>query len=180
MAELRDVASFFIALAQDTAEMHLGDPMTHLRLQKFLYFAQGWSLARNGKPLFAEPIEAWQYGPVVPVCYNWYKGFGSDSLRAEMPSKDAFTLQEYELLIDTWSALAKYSTRQLVDMTHERGTPWDQIWNHSDARQIPTEKIEEYFADLPLPGIKDKLANIPVVEPLYRKDGVPVFAAEEA
>lgn len=41
MALLRDVADFFIALAQDMAEMNLGDAMTNLRLQKMLYFAQG-------------------------------------------------------------------------------------------------------------------------------------------
>lgn len=42
MAMLKDVADFFIALAQETAEMDMGDAMTNLRLQKMLYYAQGW------------------------------------------------------------------------------------------------------------------------------------------
>ena len=180
MAELRDVASFSIALAQDMAEMHKGDAMTNLRLQKILYFAQGWSLARFGKKLFEEPIEAWEYGPVVPVCYYWYNGYGKDFLKAEMPPRSSFTADEYELLFDTWAAVSKFSTWQLVDMTHEQGTPWDMIWNHSDARQIPTDQIAEYFTNMPLHGIKEKLSDIPIVKPLYRKDGVPVFASEEA
>ena len=58
MAKLRDVAAFFIALGQDMSEMQMGDAMTNLRLQKMLYFAQGWSLTRLGKPLFEEAIEA--------------------------------------------------------------------------------------------------------------------------
>ena len=32
MAMLKDVADFFIALAQETAEMDMGDAMTNLRL----------------------------------------------------------------------------------------------------------------------------------------------------
>lgn len=180
MAKLRDVAAFFIALAQDMAEMQLGDAMTNLRLQKMLYFAQGWSLTRLGKPLFEEPIEAWQYGPVVPACYGWYSGFGRNFLTSDMPPREAFTTEEYELLLDTWAELSKYSTSQLVTMTHEKGTPWDRVWNHSGSREIPTEEISAFFSRNPLPGIKEKLAGIPVISPLYRIDGVPVFAAEEA
>ena len=60
MANVQDVAKFFIGLANDQANNNQGDMMTHLRLQKLLYFAQGWNLARYGKPLFDDEIEAWQ------------------------------------------------------------------------------------------------------------------------
>jgi uncharacterized phage-associated protein len=59
MAKVQDVARFFIDLAQHQNERNSGDLMTNLRLQKLLYFAQGWYLARFGKALFDEPIEAW-------------------------------------------------------------------------------------------------------------------------
>ena len=179
MAKLKDVSAFFIALAQDMAEMQMGDGMTNLRLQKMLYFAQGWSLARNKKLLFDEPFEAWPLGPVVRTCYEWYCGFGSGFLTAEMPPREAFTEEEYELLLDTWSALSEFSTYQLVTFSHTPGSPWDIIRNHSNSREIPVDGMASYFSAHPLPSIKDKLTNIPVVEPLYRKDGVPVFAAEE-
>ena len=65
-------------------------------------------------------------------------------------------------------------------MTHEAGTPWDEVWNHSTNREIPSEAIGAFFAGIPLRDAKEKFSGIPVVEPLYRKDGVPVFAAEEA
>ena len=179
MALLRDVADFFIALAQDMAEMNLGDAMTNLRLQKMLYFAQGWMMMRYGKPLFSESIEAWQLGPVVPTCYNWYKGFGKNHLRAEMPPRNAFTNDEYELLLDTWNELSKYSTSQLVSMTHESGSPWDTVWNHSKERAITNEQIREFFANKHLPRFKDKLDSIPIVEPIYRENGIPVFSDRE-
>ena len=39
--------------------------VTPLKLQKLLYYCQGYALAFTGKPLFLEPIEAWRFGPVV-------------------------------------------------------------------------------------------------------------------
>ena len=179
MAMLKDVADFFIALAQEMAEMDMGDAMTNLRLQKMLYFAQGWMLMRHGTPLFEDSIEAWQYGPVVPNCYEWYKGCGSNYLKAEMPSRDAFTKEEYELLLDTWTELSGYSTAQLVSMTHEAGSPWDMIWNHSKQREITKEQIEKFFSNHPLTETEDRLRQIPTVEPLYRENGVPVFSFRE-
>lgn len=179
MAMLKDVSAFFIALAQDMAEMEMGDAMTNLRLQKMLYYAQGWMLKRHGKPLFEESIEAWKLGPVVPACYNWYRGSGSNPLKADMPARDVFTSDEYEVLLDTWDELSKYSTSQLVAMTHEVGTPWDTVWNHSKEREITTERIEQFFAGLPLASTKERLDVIPTLEPLYREEGVPVFSHKE-
>jgi uncharacterized phage-associated protein len=36
-----------------------------MQLQKLLYYAQAWTLAWTGKPLFVDEIEAWANGPVV-------------------------------------------------------------------------------------------------------------------
>ncbi|MBQ8161809.1 MAG: DUF4065 domain-containing protein [Clostridia bacterium] len=180
MAKLMDVSAFFIALAQDMAELQMGDAMTNLRLQTLLYYAQGWSLARHGEPLFEESIEAWEYGPVVPVCHGWYRGFGHGFLTAQMPPKEAFTADEYELLTDTFAKLSRFSTSHLLAMTRKAGSPWDRAWNHSKSREIPSKEIGAFFSKMPLSGIREKLDHIPVIKPLYRKDGVPVLAAREA
>ena len=50
----QDVASFFVSSFQKA-----GDPVTNLKLQKLLYYAQGWYLAFTQSPLFEERIEAW-------------------------------------------------------------------------------------------------------------------------
>jgi uncharacterized phage-associated protein len=39
MANVQDVAKFFIDLAQKRQQQYAGDLMTNLRLQKLLYFA---------------------------------------------------------------------------------------------------------------------------------------------
>src|SRR5262245_26249764 len=57
-----------------------GRPVDPLKLQKLLYFAHGWHLAITGAPLLDEPIEAWQYGPVVSSIYHEFKHFGSRAI----------------------------------------------------------------------------------------------------
>jgi uncharacterized phage-associated protein len=51
--------------------------MSNLKLQKLMYYAQGFSLVLFNKPLFPERIEAWIHGPVIPAVYHKYKGYGA-------------------------------------------------------------------------------------------------------
>lgn len=51
--------------------------LSHLKLQKLLYYVQATYLAKNdGVPIFTNDIEKWQYGPVVREVYYEFKDFG--------------------------------------------------------------------------------------------------------
>ena len=50
-----DVAQYFLAQMDEDA----GDLISNLKLQKLVYYAQGFALALYGRPLFPERIEAW-------------------------------------------------------------------------------------------------------------------------
>lgn len=65
-----EVANFFVSRFQQA-----GDPLTNMKLQKLLYYAQGWHLALKGDALFDERIEAWPHGPVVPPVYGTFKHY---------------------------------------------------------------------------------------------------------
>jgi uncharacterized phage-associated protein len=65
----QDVAEYFLTLVDDEA----GDSLSNLKLQKLVYYAQGFHLALTEKPLFDEAIEAWEHGPVVPGLYHKLK-----------------------------------------------------------------------------------------------------------
>ncbi len=54
------IARCLLARAHEEDEL-----LSHLKLQKLLYFCQGFTLAMTGKPLFSEAIVAWEHGPVV-------------------------------------------------------------------------------------------------------------------
>jgi len=69
----QDVARWFLR-RNDIEDKNGGaDDITDLKLQKLLYYAQGMSLGMRGTCMFADPIEAWQHGPVVPHVYQIYK-----------------------------------------------------------------------------------------------------------
>ena len=69
MADVFDVANYLLSLA-DPLE---GDLISHLKLQKLLYYSQGVSLALRNQPLFNNKILAWAHGPVVREVWEYYK-----------------------------------------------------------------------------------------------------------
>src|SRR4051812_22713719 len=53
-----------------------GLSLTHLALQKIVYFSHGLSYARFGHPLILNRVEAWKRGPVVRELYFAFNNFG--------------------------------------------------------------------------------------------------------
>src|SRR5271163_1555007 len=79
MSTAMKVALHLVNLANSGEEP---DPLTHLRLQKLLYYAQGWYLGIFGRALFTNRIEAWRHGPVVPDVYKELKKHGGATIAA--------------------------------------------------------------------------------------------------
>ncbi len=73
-----DVARYFL-LKADPDE---GELISNLRLQKLLYYAQGFHLALYDELLFAEAVVAWMHGPVVPEVYHEFKRYGAERIPA--------------------------------------------------------------------------------------------------
>ncbi len=65
MVSVLDVAAYILLKS---------GPMTAMKLQKLVYYAQAWSLVWDDKPLFSERIEAWANGPVVRKLYDAHSG----------------------------------------------------------------------------------------------------------
>lgn len=56
-----DIANYFINLSlEQKIDDDLPEGITHLKLQKILYFAQAAYLSLYDKPLFEEEIYAWK------------------------------------------------------------------------------------------------------------------------
>lgn len=147
MARALDVANFFIELANDDPD----EGMTNLRVNKLVYFAQGWSYARLGRPLFDDEIQAWDYGPVVPEVYNTFKACGRERIHAASGkfSAEIFTAEETELLLDVAREYGQYATSHLVSITHCQGSPWRESYRKHFHAAIENENICQYFNTLP-------------------------------
>lgn len=145
MLKALDVANFFVDLANNTVD----ECMTNLRINKLLYFAQAWSLVRFNKPLFEEDIQAWDYGPVIPSVYHTFKPCGSDRIKdiATDYPLEAFLPEQIELLLDVARHYGQYSSPKLIDMTHEKGSPWQEVYEEGVPYiTISKESMKNYFS----------------------------------
>ena len=75
MSTAAKVAEYIIYEAQKREK-----PVTNIKLQKLLYFAQGVYLAKNNKLAFEDNIIAWKYGPVVKDIYCKYSLYGAEPI----------------------------------------------------------------------------------------------------
>jgi len=173
MADVYDVAEFFIELTGQNEE----DAITQLKLNKLLYYAQGLYLAKTGKPLFDEPIVAWDLGPVVPAIYHKYKVCGKNPIAAD--GKDVsglFSEDEYDTLLDTAREYGKYAAWYLVEKTHSE-TPW--IETQRDAI-IENSLIADYFTKHKVLSFEEILARKNITAIGRRdSDGYLVLPADE-
>ncbi len=137
-----DIAKKLIRMADwDTANG--GDNMTNLRLQKLLYYEQGYHLAKFGTPLFEEQIEAWIYGPVVPVVYDYYNQYGSQILPVADDEID-LTAEEEDLFAEVFEAYREFSAIGLMNLTHKE-RPWLSALPHNRGTVISLASMERFF-----------------------------------
>ena len=141
-----DVANFYIKLgkAVDNAEV------TNARVNKLLYFAQGWYLALKGTPLFDDDFEAWQYGPVIPSIYRTFSICGSNIIpntTVDDESDKNITKEDEEFLINVFSYYLDHSTNKLISLTHDIDTPFSQVYVRGMNSVITKKSMKKYFSD---------------------------------
>ena len=137
-----DIAKKLIFKAQND-EPNGGERLTNLKLQKLLYYQQGYHLAAFGTPLFSEDVEAWMYGPVVPAVYDEFSAYGSSALpvvESEMPLSE----EEEILFSQVYDAYREFSAIGLMNRTHTE-RPWIEATPHDRGTVIPLSSMESYF-----------------------------------
>lgn len=137
-----NVANYFIYLSSKiVGDNKEREGITNLKLQKILYFAQAYFVAKVGKTLFKEKIEAWEYGPVVPVVYHEYKKNGNRPivLEHDISTIDAVDKKGLDIV---WENFGGYSARRLVDMTHAH-KPWKDA-----SGEITLKSLADYYGPL--------------------------------
>ena len=117
------VANTLITLADREFDRDDAVRLTHLMVQKLLYFVQGWSLVDLGKPLFPETIEAWKLGPVVPAVYAQLKHHGREPIIPAGNTETTLATDDLELIVAVWDRYKGYSASGLITLTHAE-TPW--------------------------------------------------------
>lgn len=114
-----DVANYFLRVV----DRESGGGITHLKLQKLVYYAQAWHLVFTGQPLFDERIEAWVHGPVCPMLFNHYSTLGFQNIPEPAEPPAEFTTEQTETLEAVWQAYGNYDGKYLEELTHQE-PPW--------------------------------------------------------
>jgi uncharacterized phage-associated protein len=152
-----------LQVANELLQAH-GD-VSHMKLQKLLYYANGWWLATEGQPLLNEDPEVWRYGPVFRWLYSALSRFGHSSIGGPIPpgpfaaGAQANLVGEPDegrvrnLLNWIWVEHGQKSAAQLSEETHAPGTPWRIIAEKHGFHvplntPIPREMDWDYFAKL--------------------------------
>jgi len=149
------VANFLLTCAKAEEK-----PLTHLKLQKLIYFCYAWYAGNYEKELFSEDIEAWQYGPVIRKVYLEFVNCGSGpitelaedldvrngKMRLITPTVEGEALQND--LKEVWDRYKDKSAAWLVDASHSAQEPWGLIVEASGkaAKQpIPFKLIRDVY-----------------------------------
>ncbi len=145
MATAIDVAAYVVKQKQPI--------ITHMKLQKLVYYSQAWTLVWDEIPLFAEPIEAWVNGPVVPVLFTKLQGkFGV--LPDHFPADAGNNLTDTETA-NVQKILGFYgdkSPQWLSDLSHME-KPWMDAReglapNERGNQEITHASMAEYYGSL--------------------------------
>jgi uncharacterized phage-associated protein len=140
MANVDDVTAAIVAKT---------GPIKAMKLQKLIYYAQAWHLARVGDRLFEARIEAWSQGPVTPEIEEKHRWRHTVT---NWPTGDAKQLRPRERATVAWvlNKYSHFSDESLSRIIHlER--PWRSTRqllsdDQPSSDEIPADEMRHYYA----------------------------------
>lgn len=136
--------------------------ITHLKLQKLLYYAYAEYLLKTGKKLFKEPIVAFKYGPVVEEVFHKHRHYGSSNIdyiedevfliskNVSLPASVVRVIsseggiEATECILEVLMRYKDCTPSDLVSKTHQIGGPWDRVYIEGMNRRITDEDIKQF------------------------------------
>ncbi|NJN37049.1 MAG: DUF4065 domain-containing protein [Nitrospiraceae bacterium] len=120
--------------------------VTHLSLQKIVYFLHESYLLETGQPLCLGFFEAWKHGPVHPQLWTSFKAAGREPIRHHAYGLDVHTgavknlprLSSAEARRHIMAGALKWlpiAAPSLVGISHAQNSPWDQVTKRSGGQR---------------------------------------------
>jgi len=152
MLDINQVCDYIIfrLKSEDNAQL------SHLKLQKLLYYAQSWNLAFRGVPLFDGKFQAWIHGPVNRVIYNRFKDskwiYSPINLNdiADKNVSEKISAEEKSHIDVVLEVYAPFTDTDLEIKTHSEA-PWIEAREGYDPSQrcevdLDEETMRTYYA----------------------------------
>lgn len=145
MATVVDVAAYILD--------SMNRRVTTMKLQKLLYYCQGWHLAWEAEKLYDAEIQAWANGPVVREIYDLHRGrYTVEPPWPDQGDPTALCEDESTTVDAVLEAYGDWTPEQLSQTTH-RESPWCEAREGLPAtarsiRTIDTDVMQDYFIGL--------------------------------
>lgn len=154
------VANYFVHKA--SVEPNAQNPLTLLRLVKYVYIAYGLAMAALDEFIINETydkVEAWKYGPVIPSVYYSFKHNQSNPIRNKASivtheSSDGVLSFETPIIKDknikevldfVWDEYKDCSITSLIEELHDDHSPWGMYYAEGKNVVIPHKITKKYY-----------------------------------
>lgn len=141
-----DVAKYIIADFHEAEDL-----ITNMKVQKLLYYVQGWHLGLYKSPVFKEELQAWVHGPVQYEVYNQYREYRWNPISHEVEKPDF----EQSLVRHIDQVLATYGgeTAYMLELMSHQEDPWMEARNGLSADSpcntvISNKTMNRFFSKL--------------------------------
>lgn len=124
---------------------------TTLKLQKLVHYSQAWSVAWGHDPLFQEPIEAWDQGPVVRPLWEARRGaryvdFADLVVKGNPAALSDTQCEDIDAVLHVYG---RFTPEELSDMTHKE-EPWITAYRWSTP--ITLKMLTDYYRNVDVTG----------------------------
>lgn len=121
--------------------------ITHLKLQKLVYYAQAWSMAINHRPLFQTDLEAWLHGPVSRELYLEYRDYGYRVISPVDNIGFNINPDDLDVLEGVWDLYSEFDGKYLEALTHKE-QPWIDAWEQGMNQVIDLQVMEQFYGEM--------------------------------
>ena len=142
-------------------------PLYHTKLLKLLYLIDEEATKRTGSPITWLTYNVWQFGPVSEdIYFSKQKGYNklSQFVKFEDTGNNAFIIRpvarfdrseftdlDLEIITDIVAKYGRKTVKQLIEITHEKGSLWETTKRKADIQftgDNKTSNVTLNFADL--------------------------------
>ena len=135
--------------AEDVANYIIGycgsKGITHLVLQKILYFVAGEFFKYDGRDILSPEFHAWKLGPVIPSIYETFCIYGESRLRPSSQNPPEIREDDQKIIntvVDYWIEKPVWT---IVGKAHETD-PWkDTYTDFGRWSRISKASMKRYF-----------------------------------
>lgn len=136
-----DVAEYILSKASSGI---CKQEISNFKLQKILFYVQAEFLTAYGRPCFADSIEAWDFGPVIPSVFYFYQKYGTLGIESATVEQPYILVGDMEIIDYVLELCKNYSVIELTKMSLKQSV-WSHNYMQGKNSEIPNKDIEDFF-----------------------------------